>query len=61
MTLTGTRLRAAGSTARDGRAHGLDIVREVATELAIGGDALTGWKVGARLDGQGRLRAARVT
>jgi anti-sigma regulatory factor (Ser/Thr protein kinase) len=34
----------------DGRSHGLDIVRELATEWGIDGDASTGWIVWARLD-----------
>jgi serine/threonine-protein kinase RsbW len=35
---------------RDGRPHGLDIVRELATEWGVDGDPLTGWVVWARLD-----------
>lgn len=35
---------------RDGRAHGLDIVRELAADWGIDGDALSGWVVWARLD-----------
>lgn len=38
----------------DGRPHGLDIVRAVAADFGIAGDALTGWIVWARLDWPGR-------
>ena len=34
----------------DGRAHGLAIVRDVAADSGVGGDALTGWIAWARLD-----------
>jgi anti-sigma regulatory factor (Ser/Thr protein kinase) len=34
----------------DGRPHGLDIVRALAADWGIDGDALTGWAVWARLD-----------
>jgi hypothetical protein len=33
----------------DGRAHGLAIVRTLADESGVGGDALTGWVAWARL------------
>jgi hypothetical protein len=36
--------------ARDGRPHGLDIVRALAADCGIDGNALTGWIVWARLD-----------
>ena len=35
---------------RDGRPHGLDIVRELAADWGIDGDASTGWTVWARID-----------
>ena len=35
---------------RDGRPHGLDIVRTLAADSGIDGDALTGWIVWARID-----------
>ncbi|HUY47592.1 MAG TPA: ATP-binding protein [Streptosporangiaceae bacterium] len=34
----------------DGRGHGLDIVRDLAADSGIDGDALTGWVAWARLD-----------
>jgi len=34
----------------DGRCHGLDIVRELAADYGIDGDASTGWTVWARID-----------
>lgn len=34
----------------DGRAHGLAIVRDLATDSGVGGNALTGWIAWARLD-----------
>jgi anti-sigma regulatory factor (Ser/Thr protein kinase) len=37
-------------TRRDGRAHGLEIVRALATDSGIDGDPLTGWIAWARLD-----------
>ena len=49
-----------GEPTRDGRAHGLDIVRELASEVGIGGDALTGRAVWARLDGPARRPWARL-
>jgi len=41
-----------------GRAHGLAIVRALAAESGIDGDALTGWIAWARLDWPGRTAAA---
>jgi anti-sigma regulatory factor (Ser/Thr protein kinase) len=38
----------------DGRPHGLDIVRALAADFGIAGDALTGWIVWARIDWPGR-------
>jgi histidine kinase-like protein len=35
---------------RDGHAHGLEIVRALATDSGIDGDPLTGWIAWARLD-----------
>jgi hypothetical protein len=35
---------------QDGRSHGLAIVRELATNSGVGGDALAGWIAWARLD-----------
>jgi anti-sigma regulatory factor (Ser/Thr protein kinase) len=35
--------------ARDGRAHGLDIVADLAVEWGVEGDSITGWTVWARL------------
>ena len=35
---------------RDDRAHGLGIMRELAADWGIDGDALTGWIVWARLE-----------
>ena len=44
-----------GQPAGDDRLHGLDIVRELATESGIAGDALTGWVAWARFDGRAGL------
>jgi len=38
---------------RDGRGHGLDIVREIAAEWGRDGDPVTGWVVWFRLDWPG--------
>jgi Histidine kinase-like ATPase domain len=42
----------------DGQAHGLAIVRALAAESGIDGDALTGWIAWARLDWRGNTVAA---
>ncbi len=39
-----------GPSHTDGRPHGLDIVRALAADCGISGNALTGWTVWARLD-----------
>lgn len=49
----------------DGRAHGLDIVRQLASQFGVHGDASRGWTVWARLEvaehlsGSSRLRQER--
>ena len=47
-----------GRPCADGRAHGLAIVRALAAESGIDGDALTGWVAWARLEWAGRTAAA---
>jgi serine/threonine-protein kinase RsbW len=39
-----------GHAHRDGRSHGLDIVRTLAADSGIDGDPVTGWVAWARLD-----------
>ena len=41
-------------SAPDGRVHGLEIVRRLASESGVAGSALTGWEAWARLDWPGR-------
>ena len=41
-------------SASDGRVHGLEIVRRLASESGVAGSAFTGWEAWARLDWPGR-------
>jgi anti-sigma regulatory factor (Ser/Thr protein kinase) len=41
-------------SAPDGRVHGLEIVRRLASESGVAGSLLTGWEAWARLDWPGR-------
>ncbi len=38
----------------DGRVHGLEIVRRLASESGVAGNVFTGWETWARLDWPGR-------
>ncbi len=47
-------------SAPDGRVHGLEIVRRLASESGVAGSMFTGWEAWARLDWPGQRAAGRA-